>query len=190
MDFFEALDRSVAEFERRLRLVADDQWHRPTPCEGWDVRGLVNHVVGANVLSTELVRGATREQMVAGYTRDFLGDDPMGAFEGSVAEQRQAFAEPGALERTCQHPLGDIPGWQLLGFRVADHLLHAWDLARAVGADEHLDDEVVELVYGGMAAMGEGVAAMGVFGTGPSGAVPDDAPTQAKLLDLSGRRPW
>lgn len=189
MDFNEALDRAVAEFERRLVAVGDDQWDDPTPCEGWTVRDLVNHVVGANVLSTGLLHGATAEEMVAGYARDFLGEDPPAAFRASVAEQRSAFAEPGALERTCDHPLGPVPGWQLLGFRLSDHLLHAWDLARAIGADEQLDPEVVELVYGGMAAMGEGLAAMGVFGSGASGTVPDDAPTQVKLLDLSGRRP-
>ena len=30
---------------------------------------------------------------------------------------------------------------------------------------------------------------IGVFGTGPSGTVADDAPLQQRLLDLSGRRP-
>lgn len=189
MDFFEAFERSASEFERRLRLVREDQWGDPTPCEEWTVRELVNHVVGAGVLSTELLHGGSAEAMVAGFGREYLGDDPVQAYLDSVDEQRQAFAEPGALERTCHHRLGDIPGWQLLGFRVTDHLLHAWDLARAIGADEHLDQEVVELIYGAMAGMGDGVAATGVFGTGASGAVADDAPTQAKLLDLAGRRP-
>lgn len=189
MDFYEALDRSAAEFERRLRVVGDDQWGYPTPCEGWTVRDLVNHVVTANVASTAMVRGATREDVIAAFARDHLGDDPLQAFLDSVIEQRAAFSEPGALERTCAHPIGDIPGWQLLGFRVADLLMHAWDLARAIGADEELDADVAELVYTGMAAMGNALDGTGLFGPGASGTVPDDAPVQLKLLDLSGRRP-
>ncbi|HVF74987.1 MAG TPA: TIGR03086 family metal-binding protein [Acidimicrobiales bacterium] len=190
MDFFEALDRSAADFERRLRAVRADQWEAPTPCEQWSVRALVNHVVGANRMSVALLHGATSEEVVAAWGSDFLGDNPLASFLDSVAAQRAAFAEDGALERTCAHPTaGPIPGFQLFGFRIADQALHAWDLARAIGAGEQLDAEVVELLYGGMEPMADDLATGGIFGKGRSGTVPDDAPLQAKLLDLAGRRP-
>lgn len=190
MDFYEALDRSATEFERRLVAVADDQWGGPTPCEGWTVRDLVNHVVTANRMSVRLLQGASADEVRASWGKDSLGDDPMAAFLDSAAGQRAAFSEEGALERTCAHPTqGEVPGFQLLGFRIADQTLHAWDLARAIGADEQLDPELVELLYAGMAPLAGDLAAGGIFGEGRSGTVPDDAPVQAKLLDVAGRRP-
>src|SRR5260370_8001843 len=37
--------------------VRDDQWDAPTPCTGWNVRDLVNHVVGGNLAFASLLRG-------------------------------------------------------------------------------------------------------------------------------------
>ena len=186
---WEVLDRATSEFEKRLRQVRDDQWDTPTPCEGWTVRDLVQHVVGADVMALRLLAGGTREEGMAAVAGDVLGDDPVAAFVAARDAMVAAFHEEGALERTCAHPIGDIPGIQLFGFRVADHTLHAWDLARAIGADEQLDPELVETVLEGMLPMAGFISELGMFGAGPTGSVGEDAPLQARLLDLAGRRP-
>lgn len=38
------------------------------------------------------------------------GNDLVAACEGAVRSIREAFAEPGALERTVRHRIGDVPG--------------------------------------------------------------------------------
>jgi uncharacterized protein (TIGR03086 family) len=136
-----------------------------------------------------LLHGGTREEAMATMGSDALGDDPVAAFCTRRDAMVAAFKEEGALERTCAHPIGDIPGAQLMGFRVADHTLHAWDLARAIGADEALDAELVETVWESLEPLIPFIGTLGMFGEGPSGTLPDDASTQAKVLDASGRRP-
>jgi hypothetical protein len=70
-----------------------------------------------------------------------------------------------------------------------DALLHAWDLARAISADEHLAPELVHEVWAGMSPMAGFIGKSGFFGSGPSGEVGEDAAPQDRLFDLSGRRP-
>ncbi len=68
MDLFDQLGRSISEFGTRLRLVRAEHWGLATPCQEWDVRELVNHVVGGAVRYTMLLAGATADQVVATRT--------------------------------------------------------------------------------------------------------------------------
>ena len=73
------------------------------------------------------------------------GNDPVAACEGAVRSIRGAFSEPGALERTVRHGIGDMPGSELLVRLVADLVVRSRDLATAIGVDPGLDDQLVEL---------------------------------------------
>lgn len=189
MDPFETLDLASAEMERRVGAVPADRWDAPTPCEGWSARHLVHHVVGGNRMAVRLLAGGRRKAVLAELRAAPVADDQLAAFTATAAEQAAAFRAPGALERTCEHPAGDISGARLLGFRVGDLTLHAWDLARAVGGDERLHPDLVAAVHEVMAPMAPFIARTGFFGTGPSGTLPDTASLQDRLLDLTGRRP-
>src|SRR3954447_18954552 len=72
------------EFAQRLRLVAADDWGRPTPCTERDVRALVNHVVGANFRYQLLLHGAPVEQIEATRTLDHLGHDALASFAATA----------------------------------------------------------------------------------------------------------
>ncbi|MDQ2882560.1 MAG: hypothetical protein M3Y48_15515 [Actinomycetota bacterium] len=74
-----------------------------------------------------------------------------------------AFGEPVALERTVRHPMGELPASQLLGMRVTEWTIHAWDLARALDADETLDADLIELIYARLAPRIEVLAGTGYF---------------------------
>jgi uncharacterized protein (TIGR03086 family) len=189
MEPMDALARADAQFARVIREVTVDDLDRPSPCEGWDVRGLLNHVIGGNRASVMLLEGGSRDDVMAIFGEDLIGDDYLVAYEDSIAESRAAFAEEGALQLTVHHMMGDIPATQLLQFRTGDLTLHGWDLARAIGADEAIDPELAAFVLEGMLPMAPMIASVGVFGEGPSGTVGEDAPAQERLLDLTGRRP-
>jgi uncharacterized protein (TIGR03086 family) len=140
-------------------------------------------------MSVRLLNGADAEEAVDGLNGDILGADAPAAFASASSAECDAFEEPGMMERTVQHPAMDMPGVQLLGFRIGGLTLHAWDLARGCGGDETLDSELVEAVWAQLSPMEPFIAQTGVFGAGPSGKVGQDAPLQVRLLDLTGRRP-
>jgi len=175
------------EFARRLRLVGPDDWSRPTPCSEWDVRALVNHVVGANVRYQLLLKGASTEEVEATRNVDHLGDDALASFGATADGVVAGFAEDGALERITQHAVGPRSGRELLSMRVLDAAIHGWDLARAIGAEETLDDDVVAFLLAYIATLdldGQRRA----FAS-PDGDVPADASPQDQLLHRLGRHP-
>lgn len=189
MDNLVALPLAAAGFERRLVAISPSDLDAVTPCDGWTVRDLLTHVIAGSIMSAAVLRGASRDEAVAVMGSISLADDFVAQYRDAVADQASAFAEPGNLERTVAHPAMDMPGAQLAGFRVGDLTVHTWDLARATGGDEQLDEAVVEVVWGNIQPMLPIIGAVGVFGEGPSGTIADDAPLQTRLLDAMGRRP-
>ena len=188
MDDIALLRHASAQFERRLAAITSDQLLQPTPCEEWTVRDLVCHVVGESIMSVRLLHGADAESAMVGLDGDILGDDASAAFTAAASAELVAFEVSDSTERIVHHPAMDMPGAQLLGFRIGGLTLHAWDLARA-SADENLDSELVEAVWAQLSPMAPFIVETGVFGVGPSGEVGEGSPLQVRLLDLSGRRP-
>ncbi len=72
-------------------------------------------------------------------------------------------------------------------FFLGDVLVHTWDLARAAGLDETLDQEVVHDMLLGMEPLDEMLRDSGHYG--PKVTVPDDADEQTRLIAFTGRQP-
>ncbi len=98
-----------------------------------------------------------------------------------------AVAEPEALERTVHLSFGDTPAQEYVRQLLADHLIHGWDLAAAIGLDATLDPVLADAVAGWFPGQEQLYRDSGV--TGPPVAVPDDAPTGERLLGAFGRDP-
>jgi len=172
------------EFARRLRLVGPGDWQRPTPCSEWDVRALVNHVIGANVRYELLLHGASSPQVEATRSVDHLGDDALASFLATAEREVACFLEEGALDRVTHHVIGDRTGRELLSMRILDVAVHAWDLARAIGAEETVDGDVVSFLLADTADLELGPA----FVPADSEVLRDATP-QYQLLHRLGRRP-
>ena len=177
--------RAVEEFDARVRAVGDDQWELPTPCSDWNVRQLVNHLVYENRWTVPLMEGSTIAAVGDRYEGDLLGDDPKAAWRESSTEAGAAVQADGALERIVDLSSGPTPATEYVSQLFADHLIHAWDLARAVGADEGLDPELVEACAGWFAEMEPHYRAIGAIGERPE--TPPGADAQTTLLAAFGR---
>ena len=135
-----------------------------------------------------LLDGCSRERASDELASDSLADDPLGAFNSSVAALRAALRKPGALDLPCAHPLGDMVGLNLLRGRAGDVAVHSWDLARAIGADEHLDPPLVDHALEVFVPNAERFLKLGTVAPA-AGPTDESVPPQVRLLRLAGREP-
>ena len=177
--------RAAALFGEQLVAVADDQWDRPTPCVDWDVRAVTAHVVVGDAQIPELYadRPVARVQEVSPTV---LGADPVAAWRGTALAAIEAFGRPGALDEVLHHPVGDLPGRHVIGFRVTDHLVHGWDVSVALGQPIVLPADIAEWCLRFWEPMASGLSRGGYFA--PLVAVDADAPPADRLLALLGRQ--
>lgn len=187
---------SSGEFGQKLAAVRPGQWACPTPCAEWDVRQLVNHVTQGNLNYVRLLDGATGAEFLRLRDADALGADPPGAYARSVRECAAAFSRPGALEQVLDYPLGQVAGRQALAVRTTDTIIHAWDLARAIGAGDALSPDLVAWagdhlneIYDGLAETPADPRTTHRFFAAPPGEPPAGDARQERLLHRLGRRP-
>jgi uncharacterized protein (TIGR03086 family) len=178
--------RAVAEFDVRVRQVGDHQWQAATPDAGWSASDLVNHLVSEDLWAPPLLAGSTIAEVGDRFDGDVLGGDPKAAWAAAAAEAVRAVEADGAMDRIVHLSFGDFPGSEYTLQLFADHLIHAWDLARAIGADEHLDEELVASCATWFDSVEEAYRNAGVIGARPP--VPGDADAQTLLLARFGRR--
>jgi uncharacterized protein (TIGR03086 family) len=179
--------RALAEFGRRVHAVRADQWGCPTPCADWEVRNLVNHLVAEQLWVPPLLAGKRVADLGAGFAAgDVLGGDPVAAWDAASSAAAAAFAEPGALERVVHLSYADRPGEEYAREMIFDLVVHSWDLARGISADESLDPGLVEGVYSSIEPDTD-LAATGLFDEPVP--VPADADEQTRLIAFTGRQP-
>jgi uncharacterized protein (TIGR03086 family) len=183
-DLKELHQRALERFGQHVRAIRDDQWHGPTPCTDWDVRVLVNHLVSENRWMPPLLEGKTIADVGTSLDGDLLGDDPKVAWDLSEKEAGEAVA--GAdLGRIVHVSYGNIPAKSYVNEVMTDLAIHGWDLARAIGADETIDPEIVDLLYDRLKPREEQLKASGMFG--PKVEPPPGADKQTQLLAVFGR---
>lgn len=177
--------RAVKVFDGSMRAVGSGDWDKPTPCTEWNVRALVGHVMDEDLWVPPLLDGKTIEEVGESLAGDPLGGDPLASWE--KAKQDGVAASQGVdLRATVHVSFGDITAEEYLKQVAADHVIHAWDLARAVGASEDLDPETIDATYAYIAPQADAWRAAGAFAPAPS--IPDDANRLTQLLALTGRR--
>ena len=180
--------RAIDEFDKRVRLVGDDQWTNATPCTEWSVKDLVNHMVTENLWVPGLLDGKTIDELggMDAFEGDNLGSDPKHAWTEASQKATQAAQRDGAMDTTAHLSYGDFPASFYILQLLADHIIHAWDLAKGIEDDDELDQEMVQFVYQGMLPYADSLSEGDSFADPIP--VPDDADPQTKLLGLVGRR--
>jgi uncharacterized protein (TIGR03086 family) len=144
MDVVELHRRASEDFVRLVSLVGPEQWGGSTPCSEWDVRELVNHVVGEERWTVPLLAGQTIADVGDSLDGDLLGDDPASAASHAARAAQNSIIEPVLRGATVQLSYGEEQAAEYVYQLAADHLVHGWDLAVAIGAPVQLDPQVVD----------------------------------------------
>ena len=166
--------------------VTPDHLDLPTPCDGWDLRTLLNHAYSRLDLSAR----AARNEPVNDFAQveiDHVGDDPAGAFERLTAAVLTAWDTTSDLETPRETPMGPMPPAGILLFGAQDIFIHAWDVATTIGATPELSDEMIDVfTRTHRESIDEAMRAM-FFADAVE--VPDGASPLDQLVAFLGRRP-
>jgi uncharacterized protein (TIGR03086 family) len=173
--------RRVAEgFTARVDAVPAGAWERPSPCTGWNARDVVNHVVDAS----GRFLGRVDVELPADAAQP---DDPAAAWAAARDAVQAALDDPSVAGREYESPMGPTTLERTIGmFGIGDVLVHTWDLARAAGLDERLDEVEVDRLFAVMEPNDEMMRQGTAFG--PRVPVSDDADSQTQLLAFTGRQ--
>lgn len=140
----EGLAAAFATVRGVLANVTADQYDQPTPCASWDVRRLVNHLIGGTHWFAITTNAGASPEVDETEDTDHAAGDVLTAYDDGAAGALAAFGADGALERTITLPFGQFPGAAFMGLATVDHFTHAWDLARATGQSTDLNPAMAE----------------------------------------------
>ena len=131
-------------------------------CYAWDARGVLEHVIGFH--DVLLLRPL-------GLKPDRPRGDPRVRWQLTYDSLTEAFGSGGATQ---------LDEYRLMPNLTRDVLVHTWDLARAVGADDGLDRRGVNYSAPGLPEDPQALAASGMFGAPVT--IGDETDAQARLL--------
>jgi uncharacterized protein (TIGR03086 family) len=187
-EWIDRLSRAIDQAGAVISRIRPEQATLPTPCQAWDVRALVNHLVHDLQQFKAMASGGR----YAKDDSDVIDEDWIGTYRAAAGALLEAWSREGALDRTLHLSMGDVPATWSVGQQVADVVVHGWDIAKATGQPTELDPELgrVALEWGreNLKPQFRGDEESGkVFGT--EVAVSEDAPVYEQLAGWFGRDP-
>ena len=182
------LDRLETVLTTTRRIVEGlepNDLSRETPCDEFDVRRLLEHVIG-----WQLVTGACAADLEPPLSdgsptyraSSAVSDDLRSASADLLASLRKR------PEATITMPYRGVTSVDIVHAElVAEAVIHTWDLGAAVGVSVEFNDDVVSAAHEGLSLLlGESFAEMGFRSPTPGDA---SASELVRLLERSGRTP-
>jgi uncharacterized protein (TIGR03086 family) len=177
--------RTLDATEEIVDNVPASHWKAPSPCSGWHVRDVINHIIGENLWAVELFQGRTIAEIGDRFAGDLTLGDPPVAYARSVEGVKQVLGDARAMERTMHLSFGDRPGSFYATQLALDMLVHGWDIARGSGQEGRLDPVLVNECLPLAEQITTEFRQGGWYGQKLT--IPNDADPQTRLLALFGR---
>lgn len=172
-------DAANAPLTTVIDAVDPEAWSRPSPCDDWDARAVVAHLIGTQ-------RDFFERQGIELGDAPAVDADPGRAWHDHVAGVRPLLDDPAVVDRAFDGWFGPTTiGETIVRFYVMDMIAHRWDLARAVGAGAAFTDSELDQLEVDVDGYGDAAYAPGVFKPGIE--APADADRQTRVLARMGR---
>jgi len=160
--------------------VTPEQWGAPSPCEGWDAREVVRHLIDTQrqfVLGRDLDPGSAPD----------VDGDPSAAWRAHSTAISALLSQDDVAATPFEGHFGPTTiGETLERFYVFDMVVHRWDVARAVGGDDALTDAELDQIEAGIESFGAAIHMEGICRPGVE--APAGADRQTRVLAELGRR--
>lgn len=133
----------TSHLAKQLGDIEGEHWNRPTPCDDWDLRGLVDHVTGGSWFTVAILNGASAEDALSEAMGRF--DDASPTADDAIQAatlQLNAFQQPGILEQRSDHIAGVLEGREILRLRLHDLIVHMWDIDTSLSGTTELRHDI------------------------------------------------
>lgn len=181
------LAAALDQVQRQVQALTPEELALGTPCDAFDVRTLVAHLIAVlRKLTAAKAHEATTQ--VADPATD-VGGDEHEAFLRARQDLDHAWGQASQDELDAYYAMawGEMSGVELLDAYAHEFTVHAWDLVQATGRDADLDPALAEAA---LAWFTENVGADGRGDGGPFGApvpVPEGSDPYTRLAGYVGR---
>ncbi|MFI7344453.1 TIGR03086 family metal-binding protein [Streptomyces sp. NPDC050085] len=135
------LERATAQLARLIGGVQPGQYELPTPCDEFDVRRLISHVVGGTRRIAVVGEGGDG-LAVPSFAEGIADGELAQRYEAGRIEALKAWQDDARLDAEVTVPWGSVPGRAALGGYVLETTTHSWDLWEALGRPGSLDPEL------------------------------------------------
>lgn len=182
------LSHAQAAVTRVVAGLAPEEWHLRTPCDDFDVAGVLRHLlVGESAFVTSLGGSVYDLAAIDADAQTIDLDELPRAYEAGARVLREALAgaDPGAVYPTG---IGPMPPEHIAELRTIEALVHGWDLAQGAGGRLVVDEDVAERAIGHSRALIDRLPPDRTPFAPPK-PVAADAPAIDRLVALLGRDP-
>ena len=175
--------KSVFAFDSAMQRVPGSGWDKPSPCADWTASEVAGHVAWtlSNWASRINGGGGRPEQAEA----DVAGDDPLAAWSEARDQILEALDKRRILQAVTATPVGEMSIDRALGIFHLDPLLHAWDVAQAVGIDPGVAQDHADRSLMSFSKTNDGSGIPGMFD--PKREAPAHADAMTRLAAYTGR---
>jgi uncharacterized protein (TIGR03086 family) len=173
LDLFERGSAWTKEKIKGAKAKLDAQ----TPCEEWNVRSVINHLIDGQDYFQKAARGDKKATPPSPTPPDLLDGDPVKQYEEARRETLEAFRTPGAADKAAM----------TMGIAFVDQVVHGTDIAKATGQDATIPPDLAEAAFGVVNGNITDENRGNAFK--PEVKVGKDASTQDRLLAYLGRKP-
>jgi uncharacterized protein (TIGR03086 family) len=178
MGEFASAEEALVVIRQVVETIGDNDLDRPTPCPGWNVQSLADHLVDT----------IARLGVAAGVSTTARGG---GSIDRNIRHVTQPILAEWALRGLADDVVFSgrtLPAHLALGILCLELIVHGWDFAVALGRSFEVSDTLAAHVLA-LAQQTLNAESRATAGFAPPVTVPGDASPLDQLVAFTGRDP-